>query len=379
MQTDSPSLGSRNTADIPGVLAQCLRHAPGFVALVMGRSHVFEFVNDAYSDFLGLPVVQIKGRPAFDVLSGVRGQGFEELIERVWATGEPYVGKHMRVRIGTHKPNAREMFVDFVMQPVFDQRGAMAGIFFQAHDVTELHRMAEAHRIAEKNQDIFLSKLVHELLSPLGAIRGAVDVLARAQVAREPLVGRMLRIVQRQASGLGALVDELSDVARIKLGSAVLARCEPVVLQAVVRDALDTCAPALQERQQVASVLLPERPVQVMGDALKLRRVLVNLLTNASKYTPVQGRVEVRLEESGPRAVLCVADDGIGLSRAALDRVFDLFSQEQEGTGLRQGGLGIGLALVRQLVELHGGTVEAHSEGPGQGASFVVRLPACAG
>lgn len=366
-----------SATDIPAVLQQCLRHAPGFVALAMGRDHVFEFVNEGYATWLGLPASQIRGRPAFDVLSGVRGQGFEELLERVWETREPHVGKDVKVRIGTTKPNAREMFVDFVMQPVFADGGEMAGIFFQAHDVTEKHRIAQAHLSAEKNQDLFLSKLVHELLSPLAAIRSAADVLARLPAAGEPLVGRMVRIVQRQVSGLGALVDELGDLSRIKLGRVSLDAPGPVVLQEVVRDAIDACAPAVSGKSQQLSVLMPDRPVVVEGDALKLRRVLVNLLANASKYTPPQGRIELKLA-SGACATVSVSDNGIGLGRDALERVFDLFSQEPAGTGLRQGGLGIGLALVKQLVELHGGSVEARSDGPGLGSSFVLRLPVSA-
>jgi PAS domain S-box-containing protein len=365
-------------AGLPLVLEQCLRHAPACIALVMGREHVFAFVNDAYAAFIGQQAAELKGRPAFEVLSGVRGQGFEELLEQLWATREPYVGKGVAVRLG-HRPGARELYADMLLQPVFDEAGDMVGIFFQWHDVTERHLLAEAQRQATKNQDLFLSKLVHELRTPLAAIRSAVEVLSHLPGLREPRAERMSRVIRHQASSVGALVDELADIASVKLGRTVLAVQDGVLLQDVVRQSVDACANRFADKQQSIGLCLPERPVRLSADALKLGRVMCNLLTNASKYTPQGGRIEVELVCSREGAVLSVSDSGIGLKRDAQQRVFDLFFQEEGGSASRQGGLGIGLALVKQIVELHGGTVEAHSDGPGLGSTFVVRLPGARG
>lgn len=356
------------------MLEQCLRHAPACIALVMGREHVFAFVNDAYAAWIGVPAAELKGRRAFDVLSGVRGQGFEELLEQLWATRETHVLKGMPVRLGS-RPGAREVYADMLFQPVFDEAGGMVGIFFQWHDVTERHLLAESQRQAAKNQDLFLSKLVHELRTPLAAIRSAVEVLSRLPGLREPRAERMSRVIRHQASSVGALVDELADIASVKLGRTVLALRDDVVLQDVVRQSVDACTNRFADKRQSISLRLPDRPVRLTADALKLGRVVCNLLTNASKYTPHDGRVEVELVCASDGAVLSVCDSGIGLKRDALRRVFDLFHQEESGSASRQGGLGIGLALVKQIVELHGGTVEAHSDGPGLGSTFVVRLP----
>lgn len=142
-----------------------------------------------------------------------------------------------------------------------------------------------------------------------------------------------------------------------------------------MRQSVDACTNRFADKRQSISLRLPDRPVRLTADALKLGRVVCNLLTNASKYTPQDGRVEVELVCASEGAVLSVCDSGIGLKRDALRRVFDLFHQEESGSASRQGGLGIGLALVKQIVELHGGTVEAHSDGPSLGSTFVVRLP----
>ncbi|TFZ04379.1 PAS domain-containing sensor histidine kinase [Ramlibacter rhizophilus] len=361
-------------AGIPAVLEQCLRHAPAFIALVMGRQHVFAFVNDAYAEWIGQPASELCGRPAFDVLSGVRGQGFEELLDRLWTTREPYVGRGVAVRIGT-RPDARELFADLVFQPVFDERGDMAGIFLQWHDVTERHRLGEAQRLAAQNQDVFLTKLVHELRTPVAAIRGAMEVLARRPGQVSGPVERMVRIVRHQAGSIGSLIDELADLASVKLGRSAAPMTDCVVLQDVVRHAVEACTPLLDARGHALRVLMPEPDVVLQGDALRLDRALCNLLTNAAKYTAPGGRIEVQLSCARQGAVICVSDNGIGLARPSLERIFDLFHQEEAGTDARQGGLGIGLALVRQIAQAHGGSVQAHSDGPGRGASFVLKLP----
>jgi PAS domain S-box-containing protein len=223
---------------------------------------------------------------------------------------------------------------------------------------------------ANRSKDRFLAMLSHELRNPLGAISNAIHVLDR--VGDAPAAARAREIIARQVQHLGRLVDDLLDVSRAMSGKIVLRR-EVVDLAAVVERAV----PALAARQPATSpaVTLDARPVRVDGDAVRLEQVVSNLVENALKYTPAGGRVAVSVGAEDGAAVLVVEDSGIGIAPELLPHVFDLFVQADHSLARAAGGLGIGLTLVRQIVELHGGTVEATSAGVGRGSRFTVRLP----
>jgi len=227
---------------------------------------------------------------------------------------------------------------------------------------------------ANRGKDEFLAMLGHELRNPLGTIASAVDALDR--VAADPAARQLSGLIGRQARVLGRLVDDLLDVARVASGKLVIER-RPVDL----RDVAARCLDALRQagRTRAHEVSLDGAPAPVAGDGLRLEQVVANLVDNALKYTPPGGRVTVSTGRDGGDAVLRVADTGPGLPPELLPRVFDLFTQGPQGLDRSRGGLGLGLALVKRLVELHGGSVSAASAGPGAGAEFVVRLPARAG
>jgi PAS domain S-box-containing protein len=224
---------------------------------------------------------------------------------------------------------------------------------------------------ANRSKDTFLAMLSHELRNPLGAISNAVHVLERAGDAAA--AARAREIIARQAQHLGRLMDDLLDVSRATSGKIVLRR-EIVDLAAVV----ERVVTALTARQPAmsASVAVDARPARVHGDAVRLEQVVSNLLENAVKYTPADGRVSVSVRADDGTAVLVVEDSGVGIAAELLPQVFDLFVQADHSLDRAAGGLGIGLTLVRQIVELHGGTVEAASAGVGRGSRFAVRLPA---
>jgi PAS domain S-box-containing protein len=224
---------------------------------------------------------------------------------------------------------------------------------------------------ANRAKDEFLAMLGHELRNPLAAVRNAI-VAARVGGARRE---RALDIARRQSEHLGRLVDDLLDVARISQGKITL-HVQRVRCAAIVERALETTRPLIAERGHLLTITLPRHDVQVEGDATRLEQVLVNLITNAAKYTPPGGRIEVMAERDDAELVLRVRDDGAGIAPEVLPRVFDLFMQGDRALDRAPGGLGIGLTVVRKLVELHGGRVEAHSAGLGRGAEFVVRVPA---
>ncbi len=240
----------------------------------------------------------------------------------------------------------------------------------------ELRARAEALADSDRRKDEFLAMLAHELRNPLGAIANASYVLEQAGPPNAPDAPqqRAVAVIQRQIQHLVRLVDDLLDVSRITRGKIDLRR-SPVELAEVLRHAVEMTKPVVETREHHLRMLLPSEPLPLHADATRLEQVFGNLIRNAAKYTEPGGRIEVRARREGEEAVVEVRDNGIGISRELLPRMFDLFIQGEQTLDRSGGGLGIGLTLVRSLVEMHGGRVEARSEGQGQGSEFVVRLP----
>ncbi|HEY1101773.1 MAG TPA: hybrid sensor histidine kinase/response regulator, partial [Myxococcota bacterium] len=224
-----------------------------------------------------------------------------------------------------------------------------------------------------RSKDDFLAMLGHELRNPLAPVVSALH-LARRQPGLSPAVGRQLDVIERQTINLTRIVDDLLDVSRISRGRVVL-RNSDIDLADVVRAAVDAVASALATREQTLTVSLPSRPLPVHGDPVRLEQVVVNLLTNASTYSDVGGRSAVTVSLDDHTVTVAVDDDDIGIAAATLPHVFELFHQAERSLDRSQGGLGIGLTVVKQLVELHGGRVGARSAGPGKGSTFHITLP----
>jgi CheY-like chemotaxis protein len=235
-------------------------------------------------------------------------------------------------------------------------------------------RLAEAARM----KDEFLAMLAHELRNPLAPIRIAVQILTAPDMSNSSISQSSLRrareIVDRQVQHLTRLLDDLLDVSRITTGKIEL-RKQPVELATALANALEVSRSLLDERKHSLSVSLPNEPVFVEADPLRLEQVITNPVNNAARYTPPSGHIDVTVTRQNADAELRVRDDGIGMPADLIPRVFDLFTQADRSLARPGGGLGIGLTIVRNLVELHGGTVTAASDGPGRGSEFVVRLP----
>ncbi len=236
-----------------------------------------------------------------------------------------------------------------------------------------LARSEEALRNASRRKDEFLAMLGHELRNPLAPIRNAVQIMRRPELS-ESLLTWARDIIDRQVDHLARLVDDLLDVSRIVQGKISL-HTIPLDLATVVEHALEASGPLIAARHHKLSVSLPEQPLQVTGDLVRLAQVISNLLNNAAKYTDAGGRIQLETQACDHWVSIRVRDNGMGISAVLLPHVFDLFTQADQSLARTQGGLGIGLTLVKRLVEMHGGHVEAHSQGPGQGSEFVVRLP----
>jgi signal transduction histidine kinase len=234
-------------------------------------------------------------------------------------------------------------------------------------------KAAEALKDADRRKDEFLAMLAHELRNPLAPILNALHVI---RVAEDPAaLGAARDIVERQVKHMARLIDDLLDISRINSGRIKLQK-ERVELAAVVKGAIESVAPLIESRRHELVVALPPWPVRLFADPTRLEQVLANLLNNAAKYTPEGGRIWLTAECEGREAVVVVRDNGMGIPSDSLERVFELFAQvDRSLSSASQWGLGIGLALVRKLVEMHGGSVRASSAGADQGSAFTVRLP----
>jgi two-component system, sensor histidine kinase len=248
---------------------------------------------------------------------------------------------------------------------------------YQIRDqLAALQAAEQALRESDRRKDEFLAMLAHELRNPLAPIRTAADLLPRLFASGDPRTGATLGIVSRQVQQLTRLVDDLLDVSRITQGRIEIQR-NPVELSAIVRQALESVDPQIREKHhKVHTALVPG--VYVEGDSARLVQCVSNILTNAVKYTDRGGEINVTLALEGDRVVVTVSDDGVGIPAELLPRVFELFVQNDRSLDRSQGGLGIGLSVVRRLIEMQGGTVSGSSPGAGQGSTFQISLPVIA-
>lgn len=244
----------------------------------------------------------------------------------------------------------------------------------------ELRQRAEQLVEADRRKDQFLAILAHELRNPLSPIQSAVEIMRSSDVT-DPYVQRALEVLDRQVRKMRRLIDDLLDVSRITLGKIDL-QLQPLEVTAVITDAVQSCRAVLEARRHELTISLPKEPVWIQGDVTRLEQIIENLLSNAAKFTHPGGQIAItaaredaRAPGGGAEVVLRVRDNGIGVSPEALPRLFELFTQAERSLDRSQQGLGIGLSIVRNLVEMHGGTVTLHSEGIGRGMEVTIRLP----
>ncbi len=375
-------------------LRNLFHQAPGFVCVLRGPSHIVEMVNDAFYRLVGDRPAE--GRRLAEVLPELASQGYIERLNRVLATGEAFVGRSVPVVLQRPGLDAGEQVVlDIVYEPIFDGRAEPSGIFVQGYDITlqkrledELELLLERERAARADaesarvqaeranvlKDEFLATLSHELRTPLNAVLGWIR-LVRTHPLSTADAARAMETIERNAVALGQLVEDVLDMSRIVTGKLRLrlADCDAAE---VVRRAIEIVTPAADARQ-VAIRLAPPPPAPMVGDADRLQQVVWNLLSNAIKYTPPGGHVDVSLDATPQAVTITVRDDGHGIDAAFLPLLFDRFRQVNPAFDRQHGGLGVGLSLVRHLVEAHGGEVSAASPGLGLGATFTVRLPTC--
>lgn len=496
-ETTEQVLAERHRAEELERLRNLFQQAPGVIAVLRGENHVFEIANDAYLRLVGHRLVL--GKPVREALPEVADQGFIDLLDRVYATGEPYIGHEISVKL-QRRPEGplEERFVNFVFQPAVDHRGEITGIFVEGSDVTEAVKANQALRESEqrlrqlantipqlawmsdqagwthwyndrwleytgatpeemqgmgweqalhpdwvsgvmskwrasiesgqafemsfplrasngeyrtffsraaplrdaagnivqwfgtntdvtpiedaqnelkaanRRKDEFLAMLAHELRNPLAPIATAAELL-KLTALDEERVRKTSEVIARQVTHMTELVDDLLDVSRVTRGLVTLQE-ETLSIGSLLADAIEQVHALMESKRHHFTVHVPDQQFLVKGDRTRLIQVFSNILNNAAKYTPAEGRIALRVRADEARVEVSVEDDGIGIAPTLLPYVFDLFTQAERSPDRSQGGLGLGLALVKSLLELQGGEVSAYSEGSGKGSRFVVRL-----
>ncbi len=351
-------------------MVNVFKQAPVGIAILKGPAHVFDFVNEPYLDLIGHPPVLGKG--IREALPELAGQGVYELLDDVYRSGRPFVADSLRVVLNRGPENApAEGFYKFVYQPMLDEQGGVEGVTVVVTEVTDLASARHDAESASRAKDEFIAMLSHELRNPLSPIITALQLMRLRGVDGAE---RERAIIERQVQQLVGLVDDLLDVSRITTGKVELTRA-PVELAAVIAQAVETASPLLEQRRHALAIDVATQGLSIDADVDRLAQVVANLLTNAAKYTEPEGDIRVAAARDGDSVVLTVRDNGVGIEVDLLPKVFDLFTQAQQAPDRARGGLGLGLAIVRSLVTLHGGTVSVASEGRARGSAFTVRLP----
>ena len=325
------------------------------------------FVNQYYLDFTG--------RELDDVL-GVR---WHELVHPDDAPA--YIADYMDA-VRARRPwrnmdrllrrDGQWRWFDNYAQPLFAPDGSYVGHVGASLDITDAVLAEQTLKETDRRKDEFLAVLAHELRNPLAPISNAVHLLRHPDGRRR--ADRLVEMLGRQVRQMIKLVDDLLEISRITRDKIEL-HLQPLLLADVVHGAVETSRPLLDQNHHHLDVRLPDEPLALHGDSVRLTQVLANLLNNAAKYTDQGGRIELAARRDGDEVEITVRDNGIGIPPGQLPEVFDMFTQAHRADGRGDGGLGIGLAMVRGLVQMHGGSVLAKSAGAGQGSEFIVRLP----
>jgi PAS domain S-box-containing protein len=344
---------AENTPDILTRLDRQLRHV---------------YVNHAATEVTGLSSQQFLGRTHREIgISPELCDQWEAALHETFTDGQ-------RRRLAFTYPGEDGVrHYDSLLIPETGDSGAIETVLSVARDATEIQRTALILEEANRRKDEFLAMLAHELRNPLAPIRNASEILAR-KLADDPQIKSTVSLVKRQVTHLARLVDDLLDVSRITQGRIELRRA-PQELAPVLAQARESVEPLMREKRHVLLVSVSFEPLHVHGDQARLVQSVANVLTNAAKYTDPGGEIRLELRRENEQAVISVSDTGVGIAPELLPRIFDLFVQGDRSLDRSQGGLGIGLSVVKRLVEMHQGQVTACSKGAGRGSIFEIRLP----
>jgi PAS domain S-box-containing protein len=335
-------------------------------------------VNSSYARMLGFESVAASRLPLGEFEKRLEARLLDGTPVKVedWPVARALRGEFVRnceLEIRRRDTEESLLIASVNAAPVRDASGEILEVVVTLHDITRRREMELRLREADRRKDEFLAILAHELRNPLAPIRTAAEIMKfpSGSEAQRQWSGR---IIDRQVQQMARLLDDLLDISRITHDTLVLRR-ERVSLGPVIEASIETIQPLIDSKQQTLELESPDTEITMEGDPVRLTQILTNLLENAAKYTPTGGRIRVGTFVEGTELELRVRDSGIGMTKEFLGRVFDMFTQARRAIDRAGGGLGIGLAITRGLVELHGGHIEARSEGLGHGSEFIVHLP----
>jgi PAS domain S-box-containing protein len=360
-------------------LALLLARAPVPIAVAHDPECRFVSANPALERLLGVaPGTNVSVTPPLGqpVPYRIRRDGKELPPEELPMQYAMRNKTSVRNEIEIERPDGEVVFVQNDVEPLYDDMGAVTGCISVCVDLTERKKAADVLKEVDRRKDHFLATLSHELRNPLAPIRSAVELL-RIASHDESIRTQALATLQRQLLQLVRLTDDLLDVTRINRDRMELRR-ERIDLRAVVQSAVESARPHVEAAGHWLTVRVPPTAVWLDADLTRLAQAISNLLINAVKYTERGGRIGIAASTADDVAVVSVTDTGVGIPPQLLPKVFDMFTQLDHSLDRARGGLGIGLALARRLIEMHGGTIEARSEGTGRGSAFTIRLPVVA-
>src|SRR5690606_30632499 len=363
------AMGSSRASGRAWELEGMFERAPGYMAMLQGEQHIVDLASPACRRLFGGRAWT--GAPLRDVLPAGCGGAILDILDQAYGSGTPRVERELRLTFQARREATTEVrYLDFACLPTFHADGSVRGLFVQGHDVTRQTMGNRSLHDAVQLREGFLATLAHELRNPLAPIINVGNILRHLPDEGDKL-SRLGDILHRQAVHMQRLIDDLLDTARDRKGLLKLSLA-PVDVREVIDTAVEQVALLMKQRRHELTLQV-QGPVRVLGDSARLVQVVANLLHNAARYTPPGGKVALRAAAHGLRLEIVVSDNGIGLDPAFLPRVFDPFSQAERPSGAEH-GLGLGLALVRSLAELHGGSADASSQGLGHGSTFTLWL-----
>lgn len=341
--------------------------APTFMCILTGSDHRFEYANHNYLEILGQH--DILGKTVLEVIPEVNEQGFITLLDEVYLSGKTHKGVAAPLNIGSDAPK----YLDFIYQPIMAADGKVTGIMVQGYDVSDLVHTSKSLREEHRRKDEFLAMLAHELRNPLAPIRNVSEMLNQT-ILQDSKLQNIGNILTRQVTQLTHLLDDLLDISRISHNRINL-QFEALNLSHIINLAIETLHDTILLKKHQIHFTDNEQPVFVNADMTRLMQCLNNVISNAIKYTPSGGKINIQLSSSDDVAQITVADNGCGISPEMQVKVFELFVQSEQTLDRSQGGLGIGLSIVQRLIQMHGGQVTASSDGLGCGSTFSISLP----
>jgi PAS domain S-box-containing protein len=357
-----------------------LLDAPVGAAVMVGENLVYHLVNSIYAAVSGRPADEMVNKPFVEVYPELLGSPVHEKFKEVYRSGEPFVSEPTLVQIHRNGGALDDRYFTYNLSPLRTLTGQVFGLMVIAVDITtEVESRSHVERLnvelesAARAKDEFLAMLAHELRNPLAPIGAAAELLQIMKLD-EKRVRQTSQVIGRQVRHMTALVDDLLDVSRLTRGLVDLDKA-PLDIRQVVADAVEQVTPLIQSRQHRLTLHLPADIPKVSGDKKRLIQVVANILNNAAKYTPEGGDIVLSVNVDAGHVAIEIEDNGIGMEPGLASRAFDLFTQAERTPDRSSGGLGLGLALVKNLTELHGGWVSCQSDGPGKGSTFSVHLP----